>query len=232
MTTVSSLVFPAVVGYVFLTLCNFTRFRASRQAGYHILFRSVVFGVGFYYVVGPAVEYWVSASYAEVYVWVVEKLPGPLTSTLVTSVISAVLAALLVNVVYSSERGAVKIAEDYGDNVELLINDAVRSNRFVEVTLTSRKVYVGTPIKSGVGSSSEADITLIPMYSGHRRSDDLVMVIDVNYTVLLRIGETTTGELYLPEDFLVSIPLSQIVSARYFDPEVFDTFNISATGPR
>ena len=42
------LVLPAVGGYWFVTHFNFTRFQAVREPGYHILFRSVLFGILWY----------------------------------------------------------------------------------------------------------------------------------------------------------------------------------------
>ena len=39
------LLIPTLAGYWFLTHSNFTRFKVIRESGYHILFKSAIYGL-------------------------------------------------------------------------------------------------------------------------------------------------------------------------------------------
>ena len=42
------LLVPALAGYLFLRLCNFTRFGLLRESGYHVAFGSAIVGLMLY----------------------------------------------------------------------------------------------------------------------------------------------------------------------------------------
>ena len=116
--------------------------------------------------------------------------------------------------------------ENTGDHMELLISDALRNLSPVEISLRSRRVYIG--FVSGHNGTRQSDmaVSLIPLYSGHRNEDNLNFVIDIDYGHTLRpfLKEKAEWEHWDPDDFRVVIPVGEIVSARMFDVDVYRVF--------
>lgn len=78
---------------------------------------------------------------------------------------------------------------------------------------------------SGIASHGESDIALIPVASGYRKEDTHELEITTNYApVLWEFLEKHGASGLVYEDFRVVIPMSEIVSARIFDPDVYELF--------
>ena len=53
--------------------------------------------------------------------------------------------------------------------IEVLVNDAIQGNWYLELPLESGKSYVGLPLLTGYVESPEAgDVELIPLFSCYR----------------------------------------------------------------
>ncbi|MFC5472506.1 hypothetical protein [Paraherbaspirillum soli] len=63
---------------------------------------------------------------------------------------------------------------------EKLLLEAILDQDLVQVTLASRKVYIGVPL-SGADFLKQDYISLLPGLSGHRDKDTLRLVHDINY---------------------------------------------------
>jgi hypothetical protein len=63
---------------------------------------------------------------------------------------------------------------------EKLFLEAMADQDLVQVTLASRKVYIGVPL-SGADFLKQEYISLLPGLSGHRDKDTLKLVHDINY---------------------------------------------------
>ncbi len=100
--------------------------------------------------------------------------------------------------------------------------------RLVQLDLRSRKVYVGYAVDSSVGKGADADVVLFPVCSGYRREDTLELIMNVDYWPVLEgflLGEYESDEeARATLDFVVVIPLEEVVSARLFDVEVYNAF--------
>ena len=84
----------------------------------------------------------------------------------------------------------------------------------------ARKIYIGWVVDTGVGSSPDADVSMVPMYSGYRDEDTLDLRITLDYDLV--ISRNLAGDPSRKrEDFRVLVPMSEIVSVRLFDEDVY-----------
>ena len=117
-------------------------------------------------------------------------------------------------------------------HIELLIQESIDDQVPVEVTLRNRKIYIGLGLESGIGTNSESDVALIPIYSGYRDEKTLNLNIEIDYlSVIWEFLEydkdqssDDDADRWISEEFRVVIPVTEVVSARLFDEELYDDF--------
>lgn len=216
------LLVPAIGGYWFLTHCNYTRYRAARNTGYHLFFGSAVAGILLFAVSHLAItllHHYCSLSGTH---W--ETLfPSPHTDTVTLSVLLGFVSPYVWNFFYKAETGARKAATDDGDGIELLITDSFRDYQFVEISLRTGKVYVGLPLEPAIAVQGEADVSLLPFISGYRDKETQELVLTSYYGPVIRRA-LDAGEIEKADDLRVVVTLPEIVSARPFIPRVFERF--------
>lgn len=103
-----------------------------------------------------------------------------------------------------------------------LLYVTLETNDLVEVALNSGKSYVGIPRGWPYpvpGDESTQFIQLIPLFSGYRAPPERSLRL-VNY-----YGRTSVQRLFNGRDDLLSIAVREIVSARAFDPNIYDALN-------
>ena len=223
------LLLPAVGGYWFVTHFNVTRFQAVRESGYHILFRSVLFGIFWYYV--AAVPIWfLDACDLWGFPWAIEwwgsMFPSTFTIETVAAIVLGGFSPYVLNLFYPEKYYSRKAAIDTSDHMELLISDAVQNQSPVEISLRSRKFYIGFVMGEQGRRQSDLALSVIPVYSGHRKENNLNLVIDIDYghTLGRFVLDETLWQNRGPEDFRVVIPVEEVVSARPFDLDVYRAF--------
>jgi len=96
-----------------------------------------------------------------------------------------------------------------------LLNRAAEEGSLILLSMRDRKVYAGWVVDSPTPDRNETDLAILPIYSGHRKVDDLRVVLDTPYPY-----EDEANGLD-PEDFIVVLRLADICSARLFDKDVF-----------
>ena len=192
---------PTLVGYLFLILCNFTRYRIVRESGYHLFFKSAFTGTLLFAVaIGVTILLGVS-----------KPLPGDVN--LIVFVL-ALMTLLLSNLIYRSNRAARRAVEKAGGLIELLLDEAFRGDLFVEISLRSRKVYIGSVLEPGLGGD-KSDIVLIPLLSGYRDKDTQELKVMTEYSSAINMA---ISELNLSlNHFRIAIPMSEVISARIFN---------------
>lgn len=237
------LLVPAIAGYWFLTHAHFTRFYALRASGYHLVFRSGAAGgvlVLLAYVVVLGVDY--ACPLADT-IWKKHVLRVEYSGTLFLSAVLGVALPLICNRFWPNEDRAVSQAmERAGDILEQLLAESIKRSILVEISLKSRKVYIGWAVnlKSVHGRT---DVAVIPLWSGYRNKDTLELTITTPYAATIdryRPSDSDpsvetehrahsgseappNAETYSPlDDFRVVIPKSEILSARFFDIEIYD----------
>ena len=156
----------------------------------------------------------------------------PFTVEVLLGLVLAVLLPFVFNAFYDDHKGAERAAVEAGDHIELLIQESIDDQVPVEVTLRNRKIYIGLGLEIGIGTSSESDIALIPMYSGYRDEGTLNLNIETDYlSAIWEFVEYDEGsssdedtDSWSSEEFRVVIPVTEVVSARLFDEELYDEF--------
>lgn len=218
---------PLLCGYWLLTHCNFTKFRSIRESGYHILFRSAIAGLGLYLLanlVMQIVEYFCPVNC--VFLTWESLVPIENSVTLTFTVFFALVLPLILNYFYDEIEAARIVAKQNGDFIELLIDQSINRELLVELSLHSGKCYVGYVIESQLLRQSEADIVLVPIMSGYRKNETRELEITTHYSSI--ILEFDKKEI---DDFGIAIPMSQIISARLFDEEVYSHFQKQSSVP-
>ena len=225
-------------GYWFITHWNYTRFRAVRESGYHLLFNSALYGIPLYCVARLYMFVLDLAVPSLTMFWDVH-VPEPFTSEVMLSLFFGWYLPLLLNLhlAYDEDDCARRAAGDFGEHMELVIDRAMRDDELVELSLRSRKGYVGYARESGIGKVSGTDIVLAPVRSGYRDEKTLKLILDTDYTETFGkyiedfeayieeiedFEETTEQDIEegsfrtIEEfrDFLVIIPLSEVVVPR------------------
>ena len=118
---------------------------------------------------------------------------------------------------FTARQNSAKAA---GDEISLIIDQAMVEGRFVELSLASGKSYVGSPIQGTFGHRDDGDVALIPIASGYRDKDSRELVITTNYAPVI---EDQLAELAL-DHLKVAFPMREIVSARLFDQKLYASF--------
>ena len=217
----------ALGGYAFMARFVLTKDRMARWNGYEMLFVCGLVGVLLLMVTWPiAYCAWNAVSWRPANVSV-------LTVAGVLGVPVGLVLATVSNCWPGMEqqrlRGLRALAESNSDLIEVLLDDAMRGDWYVELALETGKCYVGLPVRTAYASSSEvADVELIPLFSGDRTGDTRELRLTRYYgDDIRRLVDDPSGsrERLSPHDFRVVIPLRQVVAARLFDPDVYQKMN-------
>ena len=223
-------------GYWFLTHWNYTRYQAVRESGYRLLFRSAVVGLFLSFL--SRIITLLLEGRCTLFSCLWEPFPlealfqEPFTVEVLLSLVLAVVLPVFFNAFYGDQKGAERAAKEAGDHIELLIQESIDDQVPVEVTLRNRKIYIGLGLESGIGTSSESDVALIPIYSGYRDEETLNLKIEIDYLPVIweflkyDKGRTSDDDAdrWSSEEFRVVIPVAEVVSARLFDEELYDDF--------
>lgn len=211
------LLVPALGGYWFLTHAHVTRFSAHRQSGYHLVFRSGTVG-GVLVVLAHTVVLCVESTLPCVGEAWRQLVPFNYSGTFLLSAALGMTLPPICNAFYSEEKAAARAAAEAGDLVELLMAESIRDRKLVEVSLNSSKVYVGYALDVEPPVRGESDIAIIPLWSGYRDKDTCELTITISYAPLIKRHLSHPSAL---RSFRVVIPKSEIVTARFFDMDMY-----------
>ena len=211
---------PILAGYWILTRLHYTHYSIVRDSGYHLFFKAAIVGTFLYFVAHLIVVLSGNFLSSMAITWSIHSI-SPFSATPTTVALMGFLSPFAGNWFYNKERAARRAAESGGDLVELLIADSIETQKLIELSLKSRKSYIGIGIVSGIETidKDKADIELLPLASGYRDKHTQELIIIENYAEVL---VEHTYERY--DDFCIVIPMSEIVSARIFDPDAYALF--------
>ena len=212
------LLIPALGGYWVLSHALVSRYWVARQTGYKLFFSAAIAGVLLLFA-ARLVAVFLSGNLAEPMVaWWRSFAPFDYAGTVLISVLLAVVAPAVANIFSDKTKCAMRTANANGDLIECLMQEAIDSNggMLVEVSTKSSKCYIGFAQESGVAATTESDIAISPIASGYRDSETRVLKVTTNY------DPTLLGADLDAEDFRVLIPLSEVASARRFDPDAYE----------
>jgi len=220
------LLVPALAGYLFLNWFNGTRYSLPRETGYHVVFRAAIVGVFLFFIARLCVLLantlipQIGQSWKTV-------VPLDYSGTAAATIVLAALLPLVLNQFrrYDRFQSQQKAAVAAGDQISLIIDQAILQGRFVEISLASGKSYVGSPIQGTFGHRDHGDVAIIPVASGYRHSETRALVITTNYAPA--VNDLVDRNL---EILKVAFPMRDIVSARLFDRELFVSFLDAESG--
>lgn len=156
------LLVPALAGYLFLRWFNGTRYALPRETGYHVVFQSSIAGVILFFLarvmvvladrLAPAMGEWWGAV-----------VPLDYSGTAAGTFVLAVLVPLVLNRLPRFRRSDARqrAAEGAGDQISLIIDRAMLRGSLVELSLSSGKSYVGSPIQGTFGHRDSGDVALV-----------------------------------------------------------------------
>ena len=216
----------ALGGYSFAARFLLTRDRMVRWDGYEMLFVCGIVGVLLLGLTLPIAHFVLSVASSwpkDVSVWTIAGVLG--------IPVGFALATFLNNLPGMEQRrlrSLRTLAESNSDMIEVLLDDAMQGDWYVELALETGKCYVGLPVRTAYATSSEvADVELIPLFSGDRTGETRELRLTRYYGDDIRrlVSESSGREGLSPRDFRVVIPLRQVVAARLFDPDVYQEMN-------
>ncbi len=221
------LMLPALGGYFFLISWNRTKYRIYRKSGYQLFFEAVAFGLILFVVARVfvvAIEGWVPGEIEGIWS---RLLPFDYSGTLAIVAATAVAVPKLLNRWYTEDEGAYDAAKHSGDCIELLLQDSIAKPRLVEVSMRSGKSYMGFVNDSSIGIPDEADVTLVPVWSGYRDVKTKELRITADYRHVLMDGNHNIHGKH----FIVVVPMSEIISACPFDPKIYNQLRSTNRNP-
>lgn len=216
----------ALGGYAFVAKFVLTRDHMVRWNGYEMLFVCGVAGFllsGVTFPIAITIDAFGSWS-KEIGVWTIAGVFGIPVGFVVAS---------LLNYLPWLDRWRLRrlraLAEANLDLIEVLLDDAMQGDWYVELALETGKSYVGLPVRTAYAAASKvSDVELIPVFSGYRTSETRDLRLTRYYGDDIRrfVHDPAGPRKGLSvSDFRVVIPLRQVVGARLFDPEVYQQMN-------
>ena len=231
MLSVDTLLIPILGGFLFIKYSRLTKFRAVRDNGYIILFKSAICGLFFYGVsfifwrvtlldkhVNPKIPGWLETWHNFL------RVPELVPALFSIGLIGIALAAI--NFIVDDDMMKRKVIKDDDDSLEVTVLNAFDSEKFLQATLNTRKVYIGRVTDTYFRVNDEIrSIQLSPIVSGYRDEKTQKIILTTYYgQIYEQILENPESFDVKISDFLVSIRYNQIVSVSPFDPETYSRF--------
>ena len=214
---------PVVSGYWFLKHLYLTRYSLLRDSGYHVFFRAVIAGAILAFMSHLIIFFVLNPYFPKLSEFWSMFIPISYSGTAMLTFLLAFVLPCIGNQLYDKEEAARRAALDSGDLIELLIAESIEDQRLIELSLRSRKSYIGFALESGITRQGESDIALIPIASGYRNKDTHELEITTNYATAVKESLEKMSDLEL-NDFRIVLPMTEIISARVFHPEAYGRF--------
>lgn len=212
MSTINVLIEPLSVGFLSVAMLNVARFWLIRQTGYWFFLPVLMVGKVLLYVADAGLDLLELCLDSERGNW-----KYGLGSTTLWATALAVLIPIFANIGIGRGRSAKWAAKLRGNLIECLMQESIDTGSFVELTLETGKSYVGLVVDSGIATANESDVSILPVFSGHRDgTHELRLTTSYRKAIL---------EMLEDDDDLGRLELvlgkNQIVSARRFDVGIY-----------
>ena len=218
-----SLIMPLVGGYWFLSVWYGTRFTVRRDSGYHLFFKTILFGVVFLFVAKILLIFLKDriAICFDLQIFIPTELD--LESTV--AMILGVALPYVLNIFYNQAKHALIAAEGRGDLLYVTITKAIGKVELVELTMSGGKVYIGYP--SSLTGFENKFVNLIPYASGFCDSETKELKLTSRYSLALddfARRKILYKRITSFSEISINIKVKEIISARIFYPEVYAEF--------
>lgn len=212
---------PTLAGYWFLTHLHATRYVTLRASGYHVFFRAAIAG-GILFLFSYTLLLPLEHAVPQIAAMWVRSVPIPYSGTAVLSALLGFILPAVGNQFYGEEKAARQTARKSRDPIELLMVESIEQQKLIEISLRTGKSYVGFALEGGI-TQGEPYIALIPMASGYRNAATQELRLTTHYAPVIQASLEAVSNLVY-EDFRIAIPISEIMSARIFHPDVYERF--------
>ena len=222
------LLVPTLAGYRYLTRFNRTRYSVLHVTGYACVFRSAVVGVVLF-----AFAYEAALVFNEIFPKFIEILrqlipPAYLGLERVAAALSLPFGFIVPSILnkfrrFDSFECRRKAAEEAGDQIGLVVDQAIEHRQLVELSFANGKSYIGAPLNGTVGQRSTGDVAIVPIMSGYRDSEMHTLELTTFYMDHLPDGACDRSNVKMRR-FRVALPVRDIASARLFDLDVYTKF--------
>lgn len=231
MLSFDSFLIPVLGGFIFVKYSYFTRFRAIRDNGYNILFKSAVVGCFFYLIAfvlwrAAILDNYTNPKISEALNFLHNFLIYPEIVPAVISLIIIVCVLLAVNWAVDEDEMKKMVIRRDDDALEVTILKVFEQEKNLLVTLNNGKVYIGKVTDTYFRINDEISSVLInPLSSGFRDPTNHKIKLNTYYgTIYEQILEKPERFDSKISDFSVAIRYDQIVTVSPFDPKVYAMF--------
>jgi len=206
----------ACIGYSFCSLCYYCKYGLARKSGYYSYLYCTSIGLIFL-TLSMVIDWsffkpdWVPA------------IPGFVSSDdasdkfmrdiLVTACI-AMLAVISVNIFHPKPSA---IATAWKDDLNKMLALAIELDSPIQISLDSRKVYIGHVFDTIEPDKESSFLTIIPVLGGYREEKTLSLRLTHKYEEIIGAMKKKNKNL---ERYRLVIPRSNIVTAHIFNPSI------------
>jgi hypothetical protein len=221
------LISPLAGGYLILSRLNYFRFKQQRLDRQRLIFDSILIAIALISVTF-LLKTILFILFDGLQNFCYDHLPIRMQyfGTSITSFFLAVLIVLIGNKTFFSDRQKEinKSIIKVGNEFELLLRDSMEKKSLVEITLDSKKVYIGWVKELPIPLVSNY-LRIIPALSGYRNeTHHIIFTTDylTVYSTYIESGSSLNAK-ELNVDLIITI--DNIVSISYFDHDMWEKFN-------
>lgn len=228
------LLLPLVGGYFFANTCNITRFRAAREEGHRLYFRSALYGV-LSFVLALLLRILLLNVWADYRAWEQPALEAirhilkegsedsaVVVFLLVIAMLIGIVAGPLVNRALPKGWWLKLAIKD--DELEALLHRALARAMPVSLTMENGKVYVGFVLKTFEPKTVRKNFRILPLMSGYRSETGKVNFTTYYDKAYERVGIGSNDARLSFQDFEIVLPTDKVHSAGLFDVHAYREF--------
>lgn len=219
------LVLPLLGGFFFASHCNITRASIKHIDGYRLFFQSALWGLLFL-LIGHTICYYGCINYSDAVARFHDFLSQAHMGKSIIALVIGIVLPFIVNVFYGKEKWTKKEISRYGDHFDELLLRAFEEEKLVQISMQNGKVYVGRTLQAFEPLSGFEYVKILPVQSGYRHPIQHKVTFTANYTkAYWKHIEDNPSNAQINNYKGVVLLVSQIVSASFFDQELYNTFN-------
>jgi len=144
----------------------------------------------------------------------------PYAGTATVAFLLGCLLPVLLNWLYSAEKAKRRAIDRYGNYQLRILQEATDRELPVSITLANGKVYVGMVVYFPNLDAKDTFLGVVPLLSGHRDRETLVIKFDTEYLTAFSSGECE------PQDFAVVLSTADIKMLSFFDYQAMEAFKL------
>jgi len=243
-STASLILIPLLAGYAFSVSWAGSRYHIAREQGYHLYFRTAIYGV-LLSLIAALIHLYLVSRYPEFLSGMKNLLDSftPQTTDIKTSTVAIINIATitlmigltlghLLNLLPFSRRLLLHIAIR-NDDFERLVLRALRKLMPICVSMSNGKVYVGYVVSTIDPAVERTALRILPLLSGYRDKENCSTHFNTSYHEIyeqINDDENDYANKKLSQvqvsDFEKVLPFDEIQSSHLFDIVAYQHFTL------